>query len=248
MAAFLLHFGVDDCLRLPVLRNAGYRVEECPSIRRLKSALLQFPEPDAVAIAENDSIEKVEADKAISLVRAHGPAPLILFQDRKSFLESSEFNLVVPFRTHPRLWLSGLAGLIERGRMIQQRSKRLREEVAAAMEVSRRERERSAFLRDPSRRIDPDRQGTGWLGLVDGLLGATSRTPSSACMGRTPELVIGYDESSRPVSAVCSACGQAMPDHELPVITTDEMIWWFSTQFGFHLECKHGSRESVAVH
>jgi hypothetical protein len=147
MAPLLLHFGVDDCYRVPLLRRAGYSVEDCHSLRRLRSALIEFPEPDAVAIAVNDEIE---ANEAVSLVRWHCTSPLVLFQTAKPFYETSDFNLVVPSFTHPREWLFGIALLIAESRTLRDRSRQMREvsaslraEVAAAREKTRLECERT---------------------------------------------------------------------------------------------------------
>jgi hypothetical protein len=147
MAALLLHFGIDDRYRVPILRRAGYSVEECRSVRRLHSALVRFPEPDAVAIAENDEIEPGEA---VSLVRSHCTSPLVLFQGANPVIETSEFNLVVPPLTEPKEWLFGIALLIAESRAIRDRSRRLREasaslrtEVAEAREKTQLEYERA---------------------------------------------------------------------------------------------------------
>lgn len=47
-------------------------------------------------------------------------------------------------------------------------------------------------------------------------------------MPTRPELVIGYDEKSRPMSAACSACGEEMPTGEPRVTSAPELIRWFS--------------------
>jgi hypothetical protein len=113
MAALVIHFGADDCHRISVLRQAGYCVEECFSVPRLRFTLTEFPEPDAVAIAERD---EEEADEAISLVRSNCEAPIILFENRNRCSERSIYNLVVPPLTNPRDWLHDVASLIEQSR------------------------------------------------------------------------------------------------------------------------------------
>jgi hypothetical protein len=161
MAALLLHFGMDDCYRVPLLRRAGYAVEECHSVRRLHSALIQFPEPDAVAIAEDDEIEP---DEAVSLVRSHCTSPLVLFQAANPTFQTSEFNLVVPSLTDPQEWLNGIASLIAESRAVRERSRRLREasaslraEAVAAQDKSRFEYERSR--QEVARNVDLIRGG-----------------------------------------------------------------------------------------
>jgi hypothetical protein len=150
MSPVLIHFGVDDCYRVPVLKKAGFLVEECTSLRRLQSALVQLPEPDAVAVAENDEIE---AKDAMLLARSNCKAPLVLFQGRSPGSDTSGFNLVVPPLTDPRVWLNDLASLIGHSRILRGQSQAiraqsalLRSQVAQVVEKSRRERRRSASL------------------------------------------------------------------------------------------------------
>jgi len=161
MVPFLIHFGVDDCYRVPVLKEAGFRVEECHSLPRLDSALTHFPEPDVVAIAESDEIE---AKEAMSLVHSSCAAPLVLFQGRNRCFETSEFRLVIPPLTEPRVWLNDLVSLIEQSRATRSQSRsvhaqsaHLRSQVTALITKSRRERRRSASLGDPSRLAGPSK-------------------------------------------------------------------------------------------
>jgi hypothetical protein len=163
MAATVIHFGIDDLHRIPVLRQAGYVVEDCLSVRSLHSALIQYPDPDAVAMAESDAMN---GNEAISLVRSHSTAPLVLFQGWQMFFEASEFNLVVPRLTHPRVWLVDLADLIERSRAIRSRCQLIREQtvlireqVRAEVTRSRREMERSQSLANQFRFPDPYSKG-----------------------------------------------------------------------------------------
>jgi hypothetical protein len=159
MSPFLIHLGADDCYRVPVLKEAGFCVEEFRSVGRLHSALLQFPEPDAVAIAESDEIE---ARETMFLVQSSCAAPLILFQGRNRCFETSGFSLVIPPLTEPRVWLNDLVVLIEHTRMIRSQSRSicaqstlLRRQVAEAVARSRRERQRSESLTGRSRLANP---------------------------------------------------------------------------------------------
>lgn len=109
MAARVIHFGLDDCCRIVVLKSAGCSVDDCAiSVSQLHAALLRNPGVDAVVVSENDS---VEPDEAISLTRATTTA-LILFQSTNPHYDVSEFDLVVPALTDPRKWVSDIAGLI----------------------------------------------------------------------------------------------------------------------------------------
>jgi hypothetical protein len=58
-------------------------------------------------------------------------------------------------------------------------------------------------------------------------------------VARLPELIIGYDESSFPTSAVCSTCGEPMPSGEPLFPTPKENITWFKAQFDQHLRRWH---------
>lgn len=159
MATSLVHFGLDDCHRILVLEQAGYKVDDCQSVRSLLSVLIRFPEPDAVAIAENIEID---VDEALSLVRSHSTAPTVLFRCSNANCAESAFNLVVPSLTDPRVWLDDLAELIDRSRMlrsyarlVQQQSALIRESAAQAREKSLKERKRAAELRNRSRIPNP---------------------------------------------------------------------------------------------
>jgi hypothetical protein len=159
VAASLIHFGIDRCDRIAILKGVGFSISECRSLPGLRSRLIHLPEPDAVAIAEDDEIE---ADGAISLVRSASTAPLVLFQSRNQTLQISRFNLVVPPLTAPQAWLDDLTKLIgesrallNRSRMMRREMTSLRDEVRLAIERLAVERQRSRRLRDRSQFHDP---------------------------------------------------------------------------------------------
>ena len=56
---------------------------------------------------------------------------------------------------------------------------------------------------------------------------------------KEPELIIGYDEKSRPVAGVCSACGEEMDMKESRPLSMGETIRWLSDQFQVHVRRKH---------
>jgi hypothetical protein len=62
-------------------------------------------------------------------------------------------------------------------------------------------------------------------------------------MPATPELIIGYDENSNPETAVCSACGEEMPQGDLANVSPSDTIRWFVTNFNLHVEQKHRYEE-----
>jgi hypothetical protein len=63
--------------------------------------------------------------------------------------------------------------------------------------------------------------------------------PNNSGMTRSPELIIGYDEGYFPTSAVCSTCGEPMPQCEPPFPTSAENITWFKAQFDLHIHRWH---------
>jgi hypothetical protein len=62
-------------------------------------------------------------------------------------------------------------------------------------------------------------------------------------MTRLPELIIGYDESYFPATAVCSACGETMPNSGPLFPTSQENIAWFRAQFDEHMRQWHSAEE-----
>lgn len=78
MAARIVHFGVDSCHRLWVLKNAGYSVDDCQSVVQLRAALQSGTHADAVAFTES---ERFAPDEVVEVTRAHSSAPLILFRE-----------------------------------------------------------------------------------------------------------------------------------------------------------------------
>lgn len=147
MAARVIHFGVDQCYRLSVLRRAGYDVDRCGSLIQLCEVLEFAGEADAVMV--NDSDGSVPP-QAISLARTRTSAPIILFPNSSRIYRTADIDLVVPSFTPPEEWLLDLANLIVRSRAIRECSRLLQEraevrctESAALREKSRRERQRS---------------------------------------------------------------------------------------------------------
>jgi hypothetical protein len=152
MAARVVHFGLNDCYRVDVLKTAGYSVDHCQSIERLHSNLIQFPDPDAVAIAEWEGMEP-EVSLAVRIARATCAAPLILFRRQDGYVKTSDFDLVIPPLAPITAWLGDLETLINSSRAIRERSSTTRaqsqlltQQAKALVEESRRERKRSESL------------------------------------------------------------------------------------------------------
>jgi hypothetical protein len=108
MTAFLVHFGVDTCFRLQVLRRAGYEIAECDSLEMLPRALASHP--DAVVI-EDDPAAMTE--RAIALTRLQSGVPLVLFA-AEPCLTKVAVDLIIPAFTTPDQWLEEIRALIAR--------------------------------------------------------------------------------------------------------------------------------------
>jgi hypothetical protein len=233
MAALLVHIGVDERYRVPVFRRAGYSVKECHTVEALHSTLLQFPNPDVVAVAER---EEIDAREVASVVRSRCASPLVLFQKEHPFLETSKFDLVIPFLTDRRVWLRAIAAEVARSRILCRQARRLCDEAAAVVERSLDEVERAAQHQSQAELYSQVLDRLGWGGPRRG---AAKRRGALAGELQKPELVIGHDENYRAVTAVCSACGEELSGSEPLAATTDEAIRWFSARFASHVQSKH---------
>ena len=119
----IIHYGADDCHRVPVLKFAGYAVADCRSIAQLHAALQAIAEAGAVVMT---GIGDLAPHRAVSIARCASTAPLVLFPEGASSLVEPEFDLVIPALTPPEQWLSDLAELIDRCFAIRGRSGEIR--------------------------------------------------------------------------------------------------------------------------
>ncbi|MGB6686871.1 MAG: hypothetical protein WBE76_03420 [Terracidiphilus sp.] len=119
MGARIVHFGSDTCHRVPVLKSAGYSIDDCRSVAQLHSALQMSAEAAAVVMTEPDG---TAPERAISITRSSSTAPLILFPSRGLEYKESDFDLVVPVLTPPEQWLNDIAALIQRSLAIRAQS------------------------------------------------------------------------------------------------------------------------------
>ena len=117
MGSRIIEFGVVPSGILAALTGNGYEVDVCgTSISRLKQALQQSDDLDAIALAENG------ASKAIGIlanVHSFGKVPLILFQDESRTCDPSQFDLVIPEHASLPNLLKRVAELVERSRVIR---------------------------------------------------------------------------------------------------------------------------------
>ena len=109
MGSRILHFGVDECLRLPVLVQAGYQVDACAlSIPKLTLALEHGAAIAAIVFSE----DRGGRDEAIALARGYSSVPLVLFENWDAAYDPVQFDLVIPVATPPVEWLDRIAAAI----------------------------------------------------------------------------------------------------------------------------------------
>jgi hypothetical protein len=150
----LVHFGVDSCFRLPVLRSAGFRISECDVLDELPIALAS--DPDAIVLEEEPQFLM---EQAIALTRLQSTAPLIVFAS-ETLRQAPPVDLVIRPLTTPEMWLWEIESLIARcqqlraeAREIRQASAALFRSVAATRQASRETREQSVHQREKMRRL-----------------------------------------------------------------------------------------------
>lgn len=150
MAARVIHFGVDQCYRLNVLRRAGYEVDTCGNLIQLREILESKGETDALMVSDSDGSVR---SQAISLARSRTSAPIILFPDSIHSYSTAEVDLVVPCFTPPEEWLLDLANLIVHSRAVREYSRLLKEESKSLRRASLAARVKSFRERERARRI-----------------------------------------------------------------------------------------------
>lgn len=105
----ILYCGNDDCLRVPVLQAAGFRVARCASVTELERRLGEVPGPAAVIFAEGRGDP---ADAAARLTRQSSRAALVLFRHPAGDSREEHFDLVIDPVTPPMRWLRQLAEIV----------------------------------------------------------------------------------------------------------------------------------------
>lgn len=150
MAARVIHFGIDACYRVSVLRRAGYEIEKCNNLDEICGALDSNDETDAVMV--NDSDGSLPSD-ALFLMRTRTTAPIILFPNSARSYRAEEIDLVVPAFTPPEEWLLDLATLIVHTRALRAYSYSLQEQSQLPPRESLAARVRSIRERERARKI-----------------------------------------------------------------------------------------------
>ncbi len=151
MAARVIHFGIDDCYRLNVLRRAGYEISECSDTMKLCTALKR--DQDAAAVIVNDCEGDLTAE-AIAFARSQSPIPIVLFPNSKRSYDGMEFDLVVPTHTPPEEWLLDLANLIVKSRAIRACSQILQQQYDTQLRQATAGREKSRRRERPGQEVD----------------------------------------------------------------------------------------------
>jgi hypothetical protein len=137
MSVSLVHYGVDECLRVPVLQYAGFDVAECDSFSDLEQ-ILRGQHVDAVVFAE------LPAEVLIGDVHRISEALLVCFTSG-TFAYEYQLDLVIARPARPEEWLVSIGNLLEKssGLRLQYQAARieadgLRAESAAVRERTRR--------------------------------------------------------------------------------------------------------------
>lgn len=125
MGARILHFGLDESNRVPVLRSAGYVVEACPSLPNLDSALHHDGEPAAVVMSDSHASE---SHAVLNMVHSSSFAPVILFERTTYCPDERDFDLVIPNLTPVKEWLAKIAATIERPRAFHPSEREIRQQ------------------------------------------------------------------------------------------------------------------------
>ena len=103
------------------MRLAGFRVDECESIRDLRQQLIASTDVDAVIMVED--IVSIPPE-AIIAAKSYFDGPLVLFESRCAAENERVFDLRVPNLTEPSEWLQRIEALI--GNYTRARSAKLR--------------------------------------------------------------------------------------------------------------------------
>jgi len=143
MAARVIHFGWDNSFRVPVLRAAGFRVQETRSLDELSVDLQDDEDLGAVVISED---LEIPSENAAEVVRQCTLAPVILFRRTRQDIDGTRFDKVFDSSVAPWDWLGETAALIARCRALREYSDQLWAETAQVWEEFQRQQERARQL------------------------------------------------------------------------------------------------------
>jgi hypothetical protein len=117
---------------MTVLRRAGYVVEDCDSLIKLRAVLANVAAVDAVLMCDSDGVSPREA---VAAAQARSPLPVIFFRNANIASEESGYDLVVPCLTPPQVWLNDVEALIERSRAESRAEAVFGESASAAFRI-----------------------------------------------------------------------------------------------------------------
>lgn len=148
-SASVVHYGIDQSCRIPLLRYTGFEVAECESLLRLRQ-LLRAGDFDGILVAESPSTALIRTSRQLSA------APLIYFASDATAIHDRDFDLIIEPFTPPDEWIRSVQNLLERSGRIRSQSGRLREasvqlraESAAIRAATRASLQRSRDRRNP---------------------------------------------------------------------------------------------------
>jgi hypothetical protein len=113
MPARVIHYGPDECHRLMVLESAGYAVEDCDCLEKMRGLLADGTAADAVLVSDGHGVSLREV---VVVARANSSLPVILFLNTNLAYDDAGVDLVVHCLTPPEVWLNDVESLIEKTR------------------------------------------------------------------------------------------------------------------------------------
>jgi hypothetical protein len=118
MAVRIIHAGVDEHFRVPVLERAGYSVSICTSVNSFCCSLTERPFADAVLISRTVSEEVLKVASSacgtstIALIRFAEPDAHVS-NVRSDYFNHFKFNLTIPYSAPNPEWIDRIEGTIE---------------------------------------------------------------------------------------------------------------------------------------
>jgi hypothetical protein len=112
MDARVIHFGWDDCCRVPLLRAAGFDVREAKSLEEMSVALQKNEHLDVVVISETT---QQSAEQVSEMAWRWSLVPVILFRRSQRPIDEKKFDKIYSCLTPPEIWLHETVALIAKG-------------------------------------------------------------------------------------------------------------------------------------
>jgi hypothetical protein len=109
MAARILHFGLDQCHRIAVLRRAGFYVTEAASLYEVHLLFRSRLPFDAVVVSEDD---RTDPREVLELVQRKTKVPVLLFRKANREIDRRGFSYVSQPLDSPGHWLNERALLV----------------------------------------------------------------------------------------------------------------------------------------